>query len=70
MEAMRYREADDQEKIPWQLDLLAWEEYQGIQVPSLSAVTWADEDSPWLVIELDDVTYNVNVADIIAAEGQ
>ncbi|MFZ0548777.1 MAG: DUF6544 family protein [Candidatus Promineifilaceae bacterium] len=70
MEAMRYREADDEGKIPWQLDVLAWDDYQGIRVPSRSTATWADENSPWLVIEIDDVIYNVDVSDTIVAEGQ
>ena len=69
MEALRYREATDVEKIPWRLDILAWDEYQGIRVPSRSSVTWADEGSPWLVIELDDIVYNVDVRNTIRAEG-
>lgn len=68
MEALRYREADA-EKILWQLDILAWDEYQGILIPSRSTVTWADEGSPWLVIELDDITYNADVKEYIRAEG-
>ncbi|MCA9955031.1 MAG: hypothetical protein KC434_09945 [Anaerolineales bacterium] len=69
MEAMRYREATDTEKILWQLTPLAWETYHGIQIPSRSSVTWADEGTPWLVIELDDVVYNVDVENYIRAVG-
>ncbi len=69
MEALRYRDAADTEKILWQLDILAWDEYQGILLPSRSSVTWADEGTPWLAIELDDVVYNVDVGDTIRAEG-
>ena len=67
MEALRYRDAADTDKILWQLDILAWDTYQGILIPSRSAVTWADEGTPWLVIELDDVVYNVDVGDYIQA---
>ncbi|MAU00564.1 MAG: hypothetical protein CL608_25755 [Anaerolineaceae bacterium] len=69
MEAMRYKEAASTEKILWQLTPLAWDTYQGNLIPSRSAVTWADEGTPWLVIELDDVAYNVDVQDYIRAEG-
>lgn len=69
MEAMRYKEATSAEKILWQLDILAWDHYQGLLTPSRSTVTWADEGSPWLVIELDDIIYNADVKEYIRAEG-
>jgi hypothetical protein len=53
-----------------QLTPLAWETYQGILIPSRSSVTWADEGSPWLIIELDDVAYNVEVQEYILAVGR
>jgi len=69
MEAMRYKEATSTEKILWQLTPLAWDTYQGILIPSRSSVTWADEGTPWLVIELDDIAYNVDIQEYIRAEG-
>ena len=69
MEAMRYREATDEAKIPWQLDVLAWDNYHGILIPSSSTVTWADEGTPWLIVNIDDVAYNVDVDDYIRAKG-
>ena len=69
MEAMRYKDAADTEKTLWLLDILAWDTYHGLLLPSRSSVTWADEDTPWLIIELDDVVYNVDVRDTIRAEG-
>ena len=69
MEAMRYRDAADTEKILWQLTPLAWDTYHGVQIPSRSSVTWADEGTPWLVIDLDDVVYNVEVENYIRAVG-
>ena len=69
MQAMRYREAGDQEKILWQTDVLAWEAYQGIRIPSRTAVTWADEGVPWLTIEIDDIRYNVNIDSYIGDKG-
>ena len=69
MEAMRYKEAASTEKILWQFTPLAWDTYHGILIPSRSSVTWADEGTPWLMIELDDVTYNADVKEYIRAEG-
>jgi hypothetical protein len=69
MEAMRYKDAASEEKTVWQLDVQAWGTYQDILVPSHSSVTWADEGTPWLVIALDNVTYNVDVRAYIRAEG-
>jgi hypothetical protein len=70
MEAMRYKEATSTEKTLWQLNVLAWDKYHSLLIPSRSTVTWADEGSPWLVIELDDITYNADIQAYIRAEGQ
>lgn len=62
-------EAADTEKILWWFEPLGWDEFQGIQVPSPGAVTWADEGAPWLIIEVEDITYNVDVNTYIRAVG-
>ena len=69
MEAMRYRDATDTEKIPWRLEPLAWSEYHGLLIPSSAAVTWADEGTPWLVLEIEEIAYNVDVAAYIRTTG-
>lgn len=69
MTALRYKEADSEQKIPWQLDILDWGRYQGFLLPSRAAVTWMDEDTPWLIMEMEDVAFNVDVSDYIRAEG-
>jgi hypothetical protein len=69
LEAMRYREATDKEKILWRYEPLAWAEFHGLLIPSSSTVTWADEGTPWLVVNVEDVTYNVDVGEYIRAEG-
>ena len=70
MEALRYREASDTEKIPWLLEPLAWDTYHGILIPSRSQVTWADEGTPWLIVEVEDIAFNVDVSSYIWAKGQ
>jgi len=69
MEAMRYREADDQQKIPWHLEPLTWKAYHGLLIPGRASVTWADEGTPWLTVEVEDVAYNVDVSDYIRSKG-
>jgi hypothetical protein len=69
MEALRYKEAVDTEKTLWQLDTLAWEEFHGLLIPSRSSVTWADEGGPWLVIDVEDVIYNVDIQTYIRTKG-
>lgn len=69
MEAMRYRDADDPQKHLWILEPHGWAEFHGVSVPSPAAVTWADEGTPWLILTLEGVSYNVDVRDYIHAKG-
>ena len=69
MEAMRYKEATNEAKTPWRLEALEWQKFHGIMIPSVGAVTWEDEGTPWLVVTLEDVAYNVDVAETIRARG-
>ena len=69
MQALRYRGAADEEKILWKLDILGWDEFNGLLVPAHATVTWADEGKPWLEIELDDLAYNEVVRNYIQGKG-
>lgn len=69
MEAMRYREANSTEKTGWLLSAYTWRTYHGIQVPDECAVTWADQDQPWLAVTLDDIAFNVDVSEYIRQRG-
>ena len=69
MEAMRYREATDEAKIPWRNEPLGWQTFHGIEVPSPATTTWLDEGTPWAVWTIEDVVYNVDVSEYIRAEG-
>ena len=69
MEAMRYREATDEAKIPWRNEPLGWQTFHGIEIPSPAAVTWLDEGTPWAVWTIEDVVYNVDVSEYIRARG-
>ena len=69
MEAMRYREATDETKIPWRNEPLGWQTFHGVMIPSPAAVTWLDEGTPWAVWTIEDVAYNVDVSEYIKARG-
>jgi len=69
MEAMRYREAADETKIPWRNEPLGWQTFHGIEIPSPAATTWLDEGTPWAVWTIEDVVYNVDVSEYIRAKG-
>jgi hypothetical protein len=69
LEAMRYREATDEAKIPWRNEPLGWQTFHGIKIPSPASVTWLDEGTPWSVWTIEDVAYNVDVSEYIWARG-
>jgi hypothetical protein len=69
MEALRYREDTDEVKIPWLLEALEWETFHGVMIPSLSTVTWQDEGKPWLIIEVEEVVFNVDIEECIRSRG-
>lgn len=69
MEAMRWKDPADTEKTLWRLDPYGWEEFHGLLIPSPAAVTWADEGTPWLVVDLQEVVYNADVREYIRAKG-
>ncbi|MBZ0299184.1 MAG: hypothetical protein K8J31_05570 [Anaerolineae bacterium] len=68
-ETMRWRDAADTEKQPWQIAPQGWQTFHGIKIPSPGAVTWADEGTPWLVASVDDVAYNVDLSTYLRGRG-
>ena len=62
MDALRYRAATDAARTPGRIETLGWRTFHGVRLPSAVAVTWLDEGSPWLVMTVEDVAYNVDVA--------
>jgi hypothetical protein len=64
MDTMRYFDAK-QGKKAWHLEGHEWQQIHGVLIPTIWTVTWLDEGSPWLVGTVEDVIYNVEVAEII-----
>jgi len=68
-EALRWRSPQDPEPIRWVTRNHAWTRIDGIGVPALSSVQWADQRQPWLRLSLDDVVWNADLADYLDASG-
>lgn len=69
MEAPRYRSAADEVKTPWRVELLDWQTFHGVLIPSSVALIWLDEGTPWAMFTVEDVAYNTDVARSIKSRG-
>ena len=69
MGSMRYRDAVGGEKILWLNEALDWGAINGHKLPTVGAVTWFDEGTPWAVFTSEEVVYNVDVEDYIQQKG-
>jgi hypothetical protein len=69
LEAMRYRDADDEHKILWIDEAREWRVIDGHMTMGLASVTWFDEGSPWVVFDVDELVYNADVSEHIRAAG-
>lgn len=57
-ETVRWRDAADPEPLPWISRNIAWTRFEGVGVPAVGAVQWADQKQPWLRLSVDDVVWN------------
>jgi hypothetical protein len=69
LEALRYREPIDPQKIGWRNEVLEWGKFNGIQLPKRASVRWLDQASPWFVLSVEEVIYNIDVERYIRAKG-
>ena len=69
LETLRYKAATDDAKTRWRLDLLGWKAFHEVRIPSVAAVTWLDEETPWLALDVKDVAYNIDVSEYLRASG-
>lgn len=63
LEAMRYKNPDDQEKTHWTITFDEWTTIDGIPIFADCSITWADEDSPWAYFFVEEMKYNVDIQD-------
>jgi hypothetical protein len=69
MEALRWKNAGDEQKVRWQAQVGEWGEVKGWKMPVLFAAQWMDEPSPWLTARIEDVLWNVDVSEYIQQVG-
>jgi hypothetical protein len=69
MEAMRYRDAEDDGKILWLCEASQWQTVNGNYIPSEGGAIWLDEGKPWAIFTVEEVVYNENVNEYIQLDG-
>jgi hypothetical protein len=69
LEAMRYKEANDEAKTLWVNEALEWQDINGNTTLAVGAVTWFDEGRPWAVFTVDEIVYNADVSEYVRATG-
>ena len=69
MQSMRYKGADSEKKTLWINQALEWDTIDGSKIPSVGAVTWFDEGSPWAVFRVESLILNADVNEFIRADG-
>lgn len=67
--SMRYKDAASERKSLWINDLRDWGEIDGHPVPTVAAVTWYEDGSPWGVLEVEEVALNVDVSEYVRSQG-
>ena len=69
LEAMRYREAHDDAKTLWISDARGWGEVDGRTVMDDATLTWYGDPRPWARFRVEEVRYNVDVAEALRGRG-
>jgi hypothetical protein len=62
LEASRWKAPESPAPIGWRAEAAGWTMIDGQRLPSRLALTWADEDVPWLVMTVEEAVYNAEVA--------
>lgn len=70
MESMRFKGTDSEEKTLWLNDVLEWGMLDGYMLPLVTAVTWADEGTPWAIFTIEEVVYNADISEYIRQRGE
>ncbi len=68
-EAMRYKDADSENKILWLNEALEWGDLNGRTTLLTGTATWLDEGTPWAVFRVEEIVLNTNVQQYIRDKG-
>jgi hypothetical protein len=70
MSALRWKgNGSNAQRVGWHLNAQDWAIRHGILLPLRGSVTWTDEESPWLDLNLSDIAFNVDVSRYIRERG-
>ena len=69
MEAMRYRDADDEQRIPWVDRMEKWGQVASKNTLEIGSITWMDEGTPWATFYVEELLYNVDVEAYLRQKG-
>lgn len=61
MEAIRYK-GQSNDKVLWQIDIIEWNEFNGVLIPSESSAKWVDEKTPWSFWRIEGILYNIEIS--------
>jgi len=69
IEAMRYRNPGDANKILWLPQTAPGQTLPDSKLPATGAITWLDQGKPWAIFTIEDIVYNVDVSEYIRQRG-
>lgn len=69
IEALRWRDEKDAEKLRWTNRVMGWVTFHEVQMPSPTSITWSDQKAAWFTPVVEDVIYNVDVSEYIRSSG-
>lgn len=61
MESMRFKENASERKTLWINEAQEWTKMNGYLTPSIGAITWGDESSPWATFFVEEIAINVGL---------
>ncbi|GBF06594.1 hypothetical protein DAERI_090180 [Deinococcus aerius] len=69
LEAMRYKDVSNPNKVLWLAQIREWGAYGGVNLPRTVTFTWADEGRPSETLTAEDIDYNVDVVPALRGSG-
>jgi len=66
MSAKRYR-GQEEAKTAWRVECLNWKSFHGVKVPTRVIGHWEDEKTPYVIMTVEGIEYNVDVSEKIPA---
>jgi len=68
LESMRFKETNSNEKTKWLIEAMGFKTINDYLIPSVGAVTWGDEESPWATFVVENIVYNVDIHRYLKSE--